>query len=141
MLKCVFILTNGVRKMKKVLTAVALMAMTTTANATDIGMGIDRETKYKKGEGTTVTYNYAFIQHKWKDLGGITTKATHSQNAETNTTNYNELKISKDFKFNVAGDSKNAFKIVPSFQRRWDGQEGIGEKSKDNFKVEFKYTF
>ena len=49
--------------------------------------------------------------------------------------------ISKDFKFNVAGDSKNAFKIVPSFQRRWDGQDGIGEKSKDNFKVEFKYTF
>ena len=51
------------------------------------------------------------------------------------------MKISKDFKFNVAGDSKNAFKIVPSFQRRWDGQDGIGEKSKDNFKVEFKYTF
>ena len=101
--------------MKKVLTAVALMAMTTTANATDIGMGIDRETKYMKGEGTTVTYNY--------------------------TTNYNELKISKDFKFNVAGDSKNAFKIVPSFQRRWDGQDGIGEKSKDNFKIEVKYTF
>jgi len=136
-----FILTNGEIRMKKILTAVALMAMTTTANATDIGMGIDRETKYNSSnEGTTKTYNYAFISHKWEQLGDIRTKATHSQDASSSTTNFNELKIDRDFKFNVA-DSKTSFKIVPSFSRRWDGQESGIDKTRDNLKVEIKYTF
>jgi len=128
--------------MKTLLTVIALMVMASTANATDIGLGVDRETKYNgKGEGTTKTYNYAYIQHTWKQLGGITTKGTHSVDTSTSTTNFNEFKLSKDFKFGI-DDGNSSFKIVPSFARRWDGKtDGIGEKAKDNFKVELKYSF
>jgi len=128
--------------MKKLLTVIALMAMASTANATDIGIGVDRETKYNSsGNGTTKTYNYMYLQHTWKQLGGITTKGTHSQNTTTSTTNFNEFKLSKDFKFGI-DDGKSAFKIVPSFARRWDGKtDGVGSKSKDNLKIELKYSF
>ena len=78
------------------------MAFTTTsAFAFDVGMGFDRETKYKNDKGTSTNYNYVFIENKWKNLGGVKTKFTHYKNMETDVTKHNELKISKDFKFSI----------------------------------------
>ncbi len=129
-------------KMKRLLTTAAVLAFTTTsAFAFDVGMGFDRETKYKNDKGTSTNYNYVFIENKWKKLGGVKTKFTHYKNMETDVTKHNELKISKDFKFSIAGDTNDSFKITPQFKRRWDGQGGLGDKKQDNFVVEFKYSF
>ena len=128
-------------KMKRLLTTAAVLAFTTTsAFAFDVGMGFDRETKYKNDKALVPTITMFSSKIKWKNLGGIKTKFTHYKNMETDVTKHNELKISKDFKFSIAGDTNDSFKISPQFKRRWMQIKTVTRK-KDNFVVEFKYSF
>ena len=60
-------------------------------------------------------------KNKWKNLGGVKkpSSLTIKYGNRCVKLTYNELKISKDFKFSIAGDTNDLFKISPQFKRRW----------------------
>jgi len=118
--------------MKKTIFAAAAATMiSTSAMATDIGMGVDVETKYPSG--TQTTYNYVFAKQKVQDF---TLSAKHMQDSTNSTTKYNEVKVSYDALKLTEGES--SIKVVPSFQRRWDGDH---DRAQDNVKIEVTYSF
>jgi|MDSZ01.3.fsa_nt_gb hypothetical protein len=130
--------------MKYVIAAAAVVfsLAVSSANAQTFGIGLDHEQKHGGNgiSGSTTDFFEAFASHKFKSLYDVKVRFLHRLNLDTQTTDFNDLKISRSFKLPV--DNFSGLSLVPSISRRWcegSGSCGKGDKSKTNIKLQLVY--